>query len=687
MHESYMSSLRDDSTEPRTTPGGTTPSSKSRGFATPRRDSGSIYTDSEAYDAFEPLQEIDTKPEASMAESPYIDPQIVRQASVGKRAKAAMTDVRARGIHPEQAAAQENTTSATTPPTTRTAMMNVLSAAVAAGMSIHPQQRQNATPEPRTRTPIRMPFDGSPSSSPMTDREEIQPPQFAEAIPSGRTQTQTPMSGSSAQSSNPLLGLGIEQRAMSDKIPPSRRPPRLDMGAVREAENRGSTTSLADLIRRATKLAANLDRGKTASRIGMLDMFGSTEKLGSTERHSTMSDMISAFPAPATGGTPRRETTWPLSEKDGGSASLKRGKEARRLPRRCCGLSLPIFIGVFVLLIALIAAAVLIPVFLILVPRQRGSHVNLSHCSQTDPCQNGGVSIVSSNACNCVCANGFIGDHCQMLGTSGDCTTTTVTDGSNKYQNATMGLSITPLFSDAQSRFDIPLNASILLSVFSANNLSCTSENSLVDFNSSTLNEEVTRRKRFVILPGFNSQVPTASLPLHAIPHVTQRGLLPLEARSDGVTIGTSNGIVFQATSTGTASTPAEPTDSGVASASTSAVTSFGGTSTALASSSSSSSPTPTSSSTGPVNVTESQVEFAKIVVLYVLEQSGTLSVAVNAQQRLEEFFVSENRPSSATVDVGFGALNLTADLDTFEIVSGDGSKIGGGSAANTSAS
>ena len=51
-----------------------------------------------------------------------------------------------------------------------------------------------------------------------------------------------------------------------------RRPPRLNMDAVKETEARGSLTSLPDLIRRATKLASNLDRGRTASRLGVFDL-------------------------------------------------------------------------------------------------------------------------------------------------------------------------------------------------------------------------------------------------------------------------------------------------------------------------------------------------------------------------------------------------------------------------------
>lgn len=51
-----------------------------------------------------------------------------------------------------------------------------------------------------------------------------------------------------------------------------RRPPRLDMDAVRDAEARGSLTSLPDLIRRATRLAAMMDRGKRpGSRMALND--------------------------------------------------------------------------------------------------------------------------------------------------------------------------------------------------------------------------------------------------------------------------------------------------------------------------------------------------------------------------------------------------------------------------------
>lgn len=54
----------------------------------------------------------------------------------------------------------------------------------------------------------------------------------------------------------------------------TRRPPKLDMDAVRKAEARGSLTSLPDLIKRATRLAAMIDTGKRpASRFDNLSDF------------------------------------------------------------------------------------------------------------------------------------------------------------------------------------------------------------------------------------------------------------------------------------------------------------------------------------------------------------------------------------------------------------------------------
>ena len=60
----------------------------------------------------------------------------------------------------------------------------------------------------------------------------------------------------------------------------SKRPQPLDLDTAKEVESRGSLTSLPELIRRATRVATNLDRGKTASRLGLFDMLNGNDVKG-----------------------------------------------------------------------------------------------------------------------------------------------------------------------------------------------------------------------------------------------------------------------------------------------------------------------------------------------------------------------------------------------------------------------
>ncbi|KAH0559300.1 hypothetical protein GP486_004183 [Trichoglossum hirsutum] len=54
--------------------------------------------------------------------------------------------------------------------------------------------------------------------------------------------------------------------SFSDRLPGLRRPPKLNLDAVKEAETRGSLTSLPELIKRATRLAAVLEKGRPESK-------------------------------------------------------------------------------------------------------------------------------------------------------------------------------------------------------------------------------------------------------------------------------------------------------------------------------------------------------------------------------------------------------------------------------------
>lgn len=78
--------------------------------------------------------------------------------------------------------------------------------------------------------------------------------------------------------SQPVLDAGPR----NDRNSTMRRGLRIDMDAVREAESRGSLTSLPDLIRRATKLAAMIDNGKrpTSRMDNLNDFFGEKQANG-----------------------------------------------------------------------------------------------------------------------------------------------------------------------------------------------------------------------------------------------------------------------------------------------------------------------------------------------------------------------------------------------------------------------
>lgn len=445
--------------------------------------------------------------------------------------------------------------------------------------------------------------------------------------------------------SSPISEKHFEARpSMSDKRPSSRRPPRLDLDTVRDTEARGSLTSLPDLIRRATKLAANLDRGKTASRLGMLDMFSSSEKLNRdrTDAHSTagsISDMLSAFPVPGT--TPTFDRFAP----DYASANKGRKKPGRR----CCGMSIWVFVVICVLLLVLIAAAVLVPVFLIVIPQQHQaqrdatSQATLSDCSAYLPCSNGGVSLISSNVCSCICVNGFTGAQCTT-GEDPGCTTGDITSGSKSISNATLGTSIPRLLTGSQRNFSIPLNGTSLLSLFSANSLSCTSENALVTFNSQSM-----KSKRFYIVP---EEEPIHGKSESHAPAPTARAemIAPKNGKRDPQTVGTSAGIVFQQSSTTT------PTASQTV--------------VSIASS------TPSSTPGDESSVSEDTLDFARIAVLFVLEQTSDLHAAIQAQQSIGDLFLQSN--TSSTLPLNFGGLNVTASFDSFALSFGNGTVLGG---------
>jgi len=515
------------------------------------------------------------------------------------------------------------------------------------------------------------PQRSKPSTITEHDADDYEKSNFAFDFP-------TPMSHSS---SHPIVG--DEKEGMSTKIPPGKRPPKLDMDVVRDAQARGSMTSLSDLIKRATRLASNLDRGRTASRLGHLDWFGSNEKLGNhtnRPRDSTYSDVLAAFPQPDGTGTPGRDrpnTMWPNGEKQfmASKSSLGRFNDTHPKPkRRCCGMSPPVFVLVLVVVLLLISAAVLVPVFLIVLPRQR-HNTDPATCSSSHQCRNGGISVVANSICSCVCVDGFTGSDCSTE-KDPECITASLTDGTTQYNNATLGSSVLPLLQNGKNQFNITLNTTNILSTFAYSNLSCASENALIDFGTT----RASKAKRFVMLPGMMSAVP--HMPVLNLPASESEdhkrfaivdGLEPvakrlqllreptrtLQPRQDATQ--SANGIVF-ATSSNTADSAAE---------SASPIAASGTPSATLTASST----TPSQSSS--IKAPDGQLDFAATLVLYVLQSNLDIRVAVAANQAVASYLKATN-PGNSTVEIMSNGQKLEADFDKFLIKFVNGTTIGG---------
>ncbi|KAJ8114602.1 hypothetical protein OPT61_g3547 [Boeremia exigua] len=410
-----------------------------------------------------------------------------------------------------------------------------------------------------------------------------------------------------------------------------RRPPRLDMDTVRDAEARGSLTSLPDLIRRATRLAANLDRGKTASRLG-LDFWetGAPEQKNVRKSQNSLSDMLAAFPPPGQ-ETPLRSGTpaggnlmaeWPSSGAATRSAGANQGygsEKPAKSRRRCCGLPFWTFITLLIVLLFIIAAAVVIPVVLVVIPNQNKStsavQDNQGNSKPGAPaptsspgggssgCQNGGVAIQSADqSTTCVCINGFTGTTCGTNDETG-CTTTSIMGTAN---NATVGSGIPRIVQSASNDFNVPLDATRILSLFSSLSLSCAAENALITFNGLASRSVPSVHQSI----NMGSTLATRSLPFLPLLHSIRQ----VEARQDA---------------------------------------------------------TPISSNT-------TAVDFARVGVLFALQQDGKLDTAATAQEKVQDFLTNNRNGNSNTNTVNVGP--FTMDLVSLTIKFDNGTVIGAAS-------
>ncbi|KAM0561161.1 hypothetical protein ACHAPJ_003665 [Fusarium lateritium] len=408
-----------------------------------------------------------------------------------------------------------------------------------------------------------------------------------------------------------------------------RRPPKLDIEAVRRAEERGSITSLPDLIRRATRLATMMDSGRRpASRFENLSDFldEKGQMRGGDKENSGLSDMLAAFPPPAqqtdrqSRGSWFRTTSWPLAPGRQGEAPSRSGlremtpsDEGRGKPRRrCCGLPVWAFALLLLLLVGIILAAVLVPLEFF-VWKNLGNNDKpqsaLAQCQESLKCQNGGTNILSQGVCSCICTNGFTGSDCSAGGSDG-CTTT---DLGGDLSNVTLGKNIPRLIEDAQKNFSIPLSGTAIMAKLNSGELSCIAQNSLVTFDGGATRKRdvlakgsVTREKREV-------DVPTLVARATASEALVVSSDAPLSTKLV-VDEGSPNAVP---TTTDDAEGPAQTSDAASASQ--------------------------TQVPTGKFAITNEVLDFARVAVLYVLQQDD-LDSAQDAQSSIGKFLAKARK-------------------------------------------
>ncbi|CAG7932835.1 unnamed protein product [Penicillium olsonii] len=564
--------------------------------------------------------------------SPQEEPALVRSASLGKRGKPTMRTIS------KSNPVSEGPLPDTAGPSSRESDKKTAVVPIAMG----PPANQMLHPPSQLRK-------GSTSTASTDSLQGLDPekPPFA--------QEDRPYSTGLEKEIEIFGALPKSAPTMSDKRPLGRKPAALNMHAVRDAEARGSLSSLSDLIRRATKLASNLDHGRTASRA---DLFGGGEaefkaSKGHRPRNSgSISDMLASFPPPGL-ATPESRGSWPVFF---GRSNLRNVEplnssdddpNAPRRKKMCCGMPRKLFIVMCIVIFIIVILAVLLPVFLVAVPREKAG--NEITCAKSNPCSNGGVSVSSGSQCSCVCSNGYTGSRCTIAN-DGSCTTYLIEDSSGT-KNASMGTSLPTLFAVSKKTYDLTLDPVTIMGLFSMNDVSCKTENALVAFSDVKTNSTSnTRRSLEADTPPYadTPEVPAPTITTGPTPALAARA----EATMNGILYDDSGAQTF--TGTGTATTTneavtatrigAKPTSTGRASTTTGSI---------------------------PDDV----VEFSRIAVLYILQKTGSMDTAKSSEEDIESYltgsYASADWPTQKVGAFTVDYVNLTITLPNSTVKAG----------------
>ncbi|OLL25207.1 hypothetical protein NEOLI_004496 [Neolecta irregularis DAH-3] len=272
---------------------------------------------------------------------------------------------------------------------------------------------------------------------------------------------------------------------------PKHLPSPLNLHVIKEAESRGSLTSLPDLINRATRLAGYLEAGVIPSRESLstlssrpcqpshrgVFLLSIIPRLIKTGTGNNFSDILVEFPAVDESRT--KEISLDTSNLVLSQSDRRSNDRPPIRDRKVCGLPLPVFIYI---IIFVVFTAVLLSVGIFLIKSKELATGSIGDsCYKALPCFNGGISTMSKRRCTCICTSSFTGPQCEL---SSDPSCSIVDTGG---RNFTIGNAIPPLITSSNRTFGIYLDAWELTMKFG--NISCTDQNELIRVNGYTTSE------------------------------------------------------------------------------------------------------------------------------------------------------------------------------------------------------
>jgi len=272
----------------------------------------------------------------------------------------------------------------------------------------------------------------------------------------------------------------LSERVGINKIPP---PIFIQQNNNNKEEKRSSFiySTLPEMIKRATRLAVNNDNdNKTSSKI----LYSENDD----NKNTTINDIIESFPPPMR-IINNNELKTPISS----TTTITIKEDYNKYDDNDNGNKkifniIPIwaFWTFLSIIILIISATIVIPIFLIIIPKSRSKNImTLTKCESLEKCYNGGINILGNDkTCRCLCLNNFIGDNCNQTSTS--CSLINFND----INNATIGNNIGNIIQNSLSNYSIPLDFKEILSLFSKNNLTCSLQESLILFNNKSKRDD-----------------------------------------------------------------------------------------------------------------------------------------------------------------------------------------------------